>query len=885
MLLKTKLYPPETPNFAIVRTRLTERLSEAADSGHHILISAGAGFGKSTLLAQWLQKNRIIPAWLSLDELDNNPHRFLKYIIGSISHRFDINCESIELLLKSASTDDIQFVFENLINLIDSIGERIYIVLDDYHLIVNQIVIQGTEFLMKHAAKSCSFIILTRFDPPISLSGFRLNNQLTELRESDLLFNDNETTELVQTVITDKEQVSEFTEILKKKAEGWIVGLRLAILAYNHNSSESDFFDRFTGSHEYVADYLMEEVLGKIDPELEEILFIASLFDRFSRPLLETVLKKKTSIHLDNIKLSGFFLIPLDDEQYWYRLHHLVSDLLKKRAWAYWGKPTIELYYLEAGHWFENHSYIEEAIQCYNFAAKTDEIIRVISMYGLRYIASGDIKTVIDWLQFLPEEKLLSTPDLCVLEGWIASINQQIDRNEYVSNIAESIYDKSHKSYIEDIEAHLALIKVNYLVQREGVKYEDIESLLLVAEQNARSTNLLLHSIIQLYRGNLYRMDGELDMALSSYRNTIIYADQINDFSLILPSTTAASEIYFIKGDFSMAEQTIMQTLEKVYENFSLIRIPKVGLLHILIAMILFEKNQIEEANKHLGKAEEISEKTNDYNAMIIFFDLKARIHLIKNEIKLAQEFLNRAKLLSEKRHLLYYSAYLVHLTFLIRKKQGNRIAIEQCLDLVEKHNNWYGFWLGQLELTRVKTLFEIDRLKEAHNEAENLRMESIKRGAGFVELQANCWLSIIYWKRGLKRNCFEVLHQALIITQETGIIRPMLDTGVEMVQIIKEYVTRNTYQDIIALDFIQNLLKEFEKEYLQTQHGLSDPLTERELEVLRLLAAGFTNQEIGNQLFLALGTVKKHSYTIYQKLGVKNRIQAVEKSRELRII
>ncbi|TVQ02464.1 MAG: hypothetical protein EA359_11820 [Balneolaceae bacterium] len=354
----------------------------------------------------------------------------------------------------------------------------------------------------------------------------------------------------------------------------------------------------------------MEEVLGNIEQEEEEILFAASLFDRFSGSLLDAVLQKQITGYLKNIKKTGFFLIPLDDEQEWYRLHHLVRDLLKKRAWSHWGKHNLDSFYLEAGRWFENHSYIEEAVHCFKLAGNTDEIIRVISTYGLRNIASGDVKTVTDWINLLPEEKLLSTPDLCVLEGWIASINQQIDRNEYVSKIAESIYDKSKKTYIEDIEAHLALIKVNYLVQREGVKPEDIEALLAVAEQNARSSNLLLHSIIQLFRGNVYRMAGELDMALSAYRKTLLYADQINDFSLILPSTTAACEIYFLKGNFTEAEQTLHQTLKKVYQSFTLIRIPKVGLLHILLAMIQFEKNQTEAASDHLKKAEEISDRT-----------------------------------------------------------------------------------------------------------------------------------------------------------------------------------------------------------------------------------------------------------------------------------
>jgi LuxR family transcriptional regulator, maltose regulon positive regulatory protein len=885
MLLDTKLYPADPPEFAIRRERLFKQLSAASESGSHVLISAGAGFGKSTLLVQWLHDWNVIPAWFSIDTLDNNPHRFFRYLATSLGSRYNVNSDAVEMLLKAAGTADIQPVLETIFDLIASIDEQVYIVFDDFHLIENQEIIRGIEFLMKHLPDKRTFIFLSRFDPQISLSKYRLNQKLLELRESDLRFNRDEIVELLQPVISDEDQLQTFAEILQEKTEGWVVGLRLGILAYSHENSGYEFVDRFSGSHVFVADYLMEEVLGQLTPEQEQLLLVSSLFQRFTCKMLGSLLKQDVSAYFEQIKKTGFFLIQLDDADEWFRLHHLVQDLLRKRAYTNWNSQRIKTYYLDSGYWLEDRLLIDEALQSFHKAGNIDELIRIISTYGLRFIASGDLKTVIDWLNLIPENLRLSTPDLCVIEGWIASINQQIDRNEYISNIAERLYVGNGESCIEDIGAHLALLKANYLVQKEGTEPSEVDLLLVQAEKQANSSNLLLHSIIQLYRGNIYRMSGELEKALAAYRKTLHYSEQLKNYSLILPTTTAVGEINILQGKFDEAEKLLKKTLDNIYLCFSLVRIPKVGLLHILLAIILYEKNQLKPASENLEKAEDISDRTNDYNALVICYDVKARLHLLHNETAKAREYLDRAENLSEKRHLLYYSAYLVHLTFLIRQKQGNRIAIEQCLDLVEKHTKWYGFWLGQLELTRVKTLFELERYAEAKEEASGLKKESKIRGAGFVELQANCWLSVIHRKTGNMKESLEMLHQALIMAEKAGIIRPILDTGPEMVQILKAYTSEKIYHGIISLHFIQKLFSEFETELQRTPEGLSEPLSERELEVLRLIAAGMTNKEIGEQLFLAVGTVKKHSYTIYQKLDVKNRLQAVQKSKDLRLI
>jgi LuxR family transcriptional regulator, maltose regulon positive regulatory protein len=885
MLLETKLYPPEPPEFAIRRERLFEKLTSASETGSHVILSAGAGFGKSTLLVQWLRELNLTPAWFSLDELDNNPHRFFRYLAASLGNRFSVDIDSVDVLLKAPGEADMNVILETILTLIKSIDERVYIVFDDFHIIENQEIIRGIEFLMKHVPDEITFIILSRFDPQISVSKFRLNQKLLELRESDLRFTRDEIFELLQPVISDETQLHNFTEILRKKTEGWVVGLRLGILAYSQENSGSEFIERFSGSHVFVADYLMEEVLGQLTPEQEQLLLVSSLFHRFSRSMLEALLGQDISGHFLHIRKTGFFLIRLDDEDEWFRLHHLVQDLLKKRAFAHWDNQKIKSFYLDSGYWFEERLLIDEAVQSFHESGNPQELIRIISTYGLRFIASGDLKTVLDWLNLVPEHLRLSTADLCVIEGWIASINQQIDRNEYISNIAERICDGNGKSCIEDIGAHLALLKVNYLVQKESTEPSEVEQLLVKAENQAQSSNLLLHSIIQLFRGNIYRMSGELDKALSAYRKTLQYSGQLNDFSLILPTTTAMGEINILQGNFDEAENLLEKTLEKIYQSFSLVRIPKAGLLHILLAMILYEKNRLNLAVEHLDKADKISERTNDYNALVICYDLKARLHLLHNEIDKARVYLDQAVKLSEKRQLLYYSAYLVHLTFLIRQKQGNRIAIEQCLDLVEKHSKWYGFWLGQLELTRVKTLFELERYAEAYEEATGLKKASEMRGAGFVELQANCWLAVINRKTGKKKESLEMLHQALLKAEKTDIIRPFLDAGPDIVQILKEYTIEKAYQGIISLHFIQKLFSEYDSELKRTPEGLSEPLSDRELEVLRLIAAGMTNKEIGEQLFLAVGTVKKHSYTIYQKLDAKNRLQAVRKSKELRLI
>lgn len=885
MFIETKLYPPETSESIIDRERLSKQITDAITSSRHILVSAGAGFGKSTLIVQTLRDSSISPVWYSLDMYDNKPHKFYRYLIKSICKRYGLQEISIDTLLHGSGTDTAELVMEAIVHLLISIEGQITLVFDDFHLIEEVEILRFTEYLLKRNPGNLVIIILSRFDPPISISKLRLSGKITEIRESDLRFTRQEIIQLLEHNRTENHQIARLTDVLQHKTEGWPVGLMLGIMAYKQEKSGESFIERFSGSHMFVADYLLEEVLGNLTGQEEELLLISSLFERFSVPLLEELLNQDPDIHFQRVSKKGFFLIHLDEENEWFRLHHLVRELLKKRVFTIWKSEQVKNLYLRAGRWFEERSLTEEAVQSYYHAGNMDQLIRIISINGLRIIASGDFKILHDWLSLIPDNLRLSTLDLCIIEGWIATIDQRVDRIEYISSIADHLKNSDKTNHIEDTSAHLSLIKASYLVQKDGTRPEDVEQLLSFAESNTNTSNLLLHSTIQLFRGNFLRMSGELDKSLVAYQKTLLFSLQLNDFSLIIPTTTAVCEIYMLQGNLKDALGLLETTLSTIHESFSESRLPKIGLLYVLISMIQFEINQIDDACTQLQKAREISEKTNDFNSLVICHDLEARINTVKNDLDSAQISLDHAISLSEKHQLLYYSSYLVHTTFLIRKKRGNKIAIEHCLDLVARKSKWYGFWLGQLELTKIKTLYELNRYAEALVEIQSLLEQSILKKAKFVAFQANCWLSVTYRRLGKKTESLEILHQTLIFAKNSDTIRPYLEIGSEMYQMLKEYVADKRFQGVVSSDFIHHVFKQFEHEQRRTPDGLSEPLTERELEVLRLMATGLKNQEIGNQLFLAVGTVKKHSFIIFQKLNVNNRIQAVQKAKTLGLI
>jgi LuxR family maltose regulon positive regulatory protein len=885
MYLKTKLYPPSLSESILVRNRLFHKLDEASQSGKHTIVTAGPGFGKSTLVAQWFDRVNKKPAWISLDEKDNDLRRFLGYMVTALAEQYDIESKSMLTLLSDSKFEDFDLIGTMILESIAQTKDRVSIVFDDYHLISDDSIHQLIEYFLKHLPGNGVFIIISRSDPPVALSKLRLNQKLTEIREKELKFRREEIIELLDDWPAEFGNKNRVSEVLLSKTEGWAVGLRLAFLAMNQSGAGDEFIQRFSGTHTYVADYLMEEVLQGLDEEEEQLLLFLSLFDRFTPPLLNSVLQAKTSEAFEKIRKSGFFLIPLDEHQQWFRLHHLVRDLIKKRAPAKFDADKLAAVYTRSAQWFEQNDFIDEAIGCFEKADHSTDIVRLISLYGLKQIATGDLATLSYWLNYLPEQKRLSTTDLCILEGWMATLKQQFDRVAYCSSIADSIFNTDQKRYIEDQQAHVALLKVSYMIVKKDVNLEEIEQLLSSAEKNACGTNFLLHSIIQLYKGDMYQSLQDFEGALSAYKKASLYAEEMNDFSLILPVTTAYCKIYILQGHFTEAEEVLDNMLTITRQRFSEISLPKTGLLHVLLAMILFEENKTEEASFHLEKADVILSRTKDYDSIMLCYYMNVRLHLLHHEISQAKAKHEAAFNLSEKHHLFYYTTCLSHSEFLIRKQLGNRIGIEQCLDLAEKYDSHSGIWLGQVELTRIKTLFELGRLNEALNEAAALKQRASDAGASYIELHANSWISLMQWKNGRKRESFDALQQALVKAENSGIVRPLLDTGQQLVQLLKEFAADHSRHRTLDPGFLKKMLKAFENELNRTPQGMSDPLSARELEVLRLLASGLTNKEIGEQLYLALGTIKKHSNTIYQKLGVKNRIQAVEKARTLHLI
>ncbi len=411
-LLKTKLYVPRIRSELVQRPRLIKRLDRGIRSGHKLtLVSAPAGFGKTTLLANWIRSSDRSVAWLSLESSDNDPARFWSYVIAALqSLQPDIGHAGLAAL-DAPQAPPIESPLTGLLNEIADVDRDWVLVLDDLHLITEPAINDGLVFLLDHLPPQVHLILATRADPPWPLARLRVRGEMTELRTEDLRFTTDEVTAFLNTVMGLDLSARDIAA-LDTRTEGWIAGLQLAALSMQGRDSAGGFVQAFTGSHRFVLDYLMEEVLDRQPGPIREFLLKTSILERLTGPLCDAVLDVHdldSQAVLADLERSNLFLIPLDDERRWYRYHSLFADLLSRRlSRRYPGQAP--LLHRRASRWYEDEAMTAQAISHALQAGDVDQTERLVSRNALAMILHGELGTLIASLERLPSDPCFATP-------------------------------------------------------------------------------------------------------------------------------------------------------------------------------------------------------------------------------------------------------------------------------------------------------------------------------------------------------------------------------------------------------------------------------------------------------------------------------------------
>ena len=890
-LLVTKLFIPSTGPDLVPRQRLYKRLDEGL-TRKLTLVSASAGFGKSTLLASWLSERDQPAAWLSVDQGDNDPVRFWTYLIAAIQTTHpEIGAEARQIV-SAPQLRSTEPVVISLINDISQLPHDMIVVLDDYHLIEAEQVHAGLSYLLEHQPPNLHIVLSTRVDPSISLARLRAHSQLIEIRAEDLQFS----TQEAATLLNEKMGLNlkpKHIEALNTHTESWIVGLQLAALSLRGQPSYDTFIEEFTGGHKFVLDYLIEEVVDTLPDAQRGFLLRTSILERLCGDVCQAVTGDPSSGGmLEEIWKSNLFLIPLDTHGRWFRYHHLFAKVL----YALLEKDhpgELEALHLKAAAWFESEEHPGEAIE---HALRSGDVVQtkeLVLKHWIPFLHRGEIATVLRWLDALPEGTERDDPALSLGRCWAlflswqyASIEPHLEQanNTYNRLVDEGALSQEQQ---DQIAAQLAMMR-SVLARGRGEHDRSVAH----AEE---ATRLLPTGTLEGI-GTAWVMlaaaragAGDFDGAIEAYQRGIELAYAEGNLAGAYMCTYAQAMYTLLKGRLNEAEGLCRAAIDRaVSEGHG--DFPAAGSLYITMARIELERYRLDKTTADLDTGMRIARPGGFGEAVRTGRYLRAHLAVARGDLEAAADtFQETARIINamdEPYQTGEFNAEWARLCITTGDLAAARekVQILEEMSAITKHANLLLWWRSLLpRLLCAEGRFEealtaldesIHHARAVNNDGQLIRLLTLQAAA----LDA----------LGDRTPSRSALREALALSAPEGYIWRWLDAGPRIGPLLRDLrddedtpQTLHPYLDSL-LDACQAA---FGESTLSQQEDLPDPLTQRELEIMRLIGKGYSNPEIASELVVTVNTVKKHTSNIYGKLGVRSRTQAIARARELNLL
>ena len=897
-ILVTKLFIPPTRPELVSRPRLIERLNGGLYR-KLTLISAPAGFGKTTLVTEWLDNLRLDSengiqaenkiAWLSLDEGDNDPARFLAYFIAALSQIEGIEAtfgKGVMSMLQSPQPLPTETILTPLINEIAAVPDKIIFILDDYHLIEAESIHDALSFLLENIPPQMHLVIATREDPQLPLARLRAKDQLTELRATDLRFTSSEAAEFLNQVMGLDLSEEDITA-LEIRTEGWIAGLQLAALALQGpislqgKESTTKLIKSFSGSHRLVLDYLIEEVLDQQSEDIQTFLLCTSILDRLCGSLCDAVLLDQSASGqetLEYLEHANLFIVPLDNERHWYRYHHLFADLLRQRlhqsaaASAEGKNRDVPEYHIRASVWYEKNGLQVEAFHHAAAANDIERAERLIEGKGLPLHWRGAAAPVLNWLESLPATELNARPSLWVIYAStlvFAGQSSGVEEKLQAAEAALSGVEPDDKT--KDLEGHIAALRAMMAVPQHQVET-------IIAQ--ARRALELLHPDNLTYRiaanwtlGYAYEIQGDRAAASRAYNEVISNSQVSGNFMFAIAATTSLGNIQETENQLYLAAATHQRALQLAGDP----PLPFACASYLGLARILYEWNDLDTAQQHAQQSAQLAQQIEGVDTPAACGVFLACLKLAQGDIAGATAMLAEADQFVRQHNFVHLMPEVAAAQVLTLLHQGNLAGAD---DLAETH---------ELPISQARVHLAQGETSAALAVLEPLRQQVEAKGLEDERLKVMVLQAVAHHAHGEKDEAAQLLGDALALAELGGFIRIFVDEGPSMARLLYEALSRG-----IAPDYVRQLLATFsdvEPEHTDPsisqvpESQLVEPLSEREIEVLQLIAEGLTNQEIATRLYLSLHTVKVHAHNIYAKLGVSNRTQAAAKGKALGIL
>jgi len=863
-ILTTKLYAPPPRPKAVKRAHLLQRLAVGTDRPL-TLVSAPAGFGKTTLVSDWVQEQQRPLAWLSLDESDADLSRFLAYVIAALQGVAPTVGQGVLAALQGQSSPPMESLMTALINDLDRQQKPIVLVLDDYHRLESKAVDAALTFMLDHMPRSLRLVLVTREDPPLPLGRLRARSQLTELRAADLRFSDREAAEFLNQsmglALTEADVAT-----LDARTEGWVAGLQLAAISMQDTDDPARLIEAFNGSHQFVLDYLLEEVLNRQDPDTQAFLLRTALLDRFCAELCDACLEPSERVArrvLDALEQANLFLIPLDNERRWYRYHHLFADLLRQRLRQVEHPDAVADWHKKASQWFHDHDWPLEAFQ--QAVATGDVDLATERLLGdtMPLHLRGEIIPVLDWLESLPVDAKNQRPVLWVMHasalmmlGRLASIPPKLDAAE------AAIKPFPASPALDNLHGHIATNRAFLAVSQHNVNEMRVQSQRALDLLDPH--NLPARTAAQWALGHAQALSGERAEARKAHSEALAISQTIGHRIITIVSTTGLGYLHWLDNNLHAAADTYERLLEQSGDPPLLIY----SEAHLGLARIHYDWNDLGRAAHHLNQAAELADQYEHLDRTVACDWQRARQTQARHDIGSALTLLVRTRQFAMQQAFPFHIPDLIAEECRLRLRQGD---VSGAADLVNDDAPVDA--RARLAMARDAADQALAVLEPALDEAQSRNWADRQLDLRLLQAQA-------YATGGRMNDAITVLHTALRLAEPGDIIRRFLDEGPAMKRLLVEAQRQG-----LDSAYLRKLLAAFNASSPSTNtrgSDLVDPLSKRELVVLGLIADGLSNQAISERLFLALSTVKGHNQRIFDKLGVKRRTEAVARAREL---